>query len=378
MMRNPMIDRWAEVLIHYSIHVESHHKVLIQSDLAALPLVEACYEKCVTIGAHTECLFNHERLTEYFLQHASKEQILIPPQLKRYAVDNFDRFLFIYAPNNLLALTNLPLEKHVFSSQANRSIQKAILDRGAKKEILWCRTHYPTASAAQNAAMGTMEFENFVFKAGFFHHENPIASWKSLRKAQQNAIDYLSNKKELHFKNANGTDVCMNISGMRWVNLCGTSNFPDGEIYTGPNLHASDGGVNGVIKYDFPTIFRGVEVDGIELTFEHGAVVQIKASRNEAFLRHMIEQDEGAKYVGELALGTNYCIPTGVKDILFDEKIGGTFHTALGMGYPETGNTNQSALHWDLVCDLRNKGSIYADGEKIFENGKFLKSEWPS
>ncbi len=222
--------------------------------------------------------------------------------------------------------------------------------------------------------MGTAEFEEFVFRAGFLHHDNPIGSWKALGKAHQRAIDYLSEKESLHFKNGNGTDLRVNISGMKWVNLCGTINFPDGEIYTGPNLDASDG----VVKYDFPTVYRGVEVDGIELTFEKGSVVNAKAARGEKFLLQMIEQDQGAKYVGEIALGTNFCVSTGVKDILFDEKIGGTFHTALGMGYPETGNKNQSALHWDLVCNLRNDGVIYADEEKIFENGKFLLNGWPN
>lgn len=376
-MRDIKLNKWAELLINYSINVERHHSVLIQGDIGALPLIEACYEECVKSGAHVECLLNHDRLSEYFLKNASQEQLLTSPQLKKYAVEKFDRFLFIYAPSNLQALTNISLERHAHSSRANQPIQKTILGRKASGEIYWCRTHYPTASAAQNAQMGTAEFEDFVFRAGFLDHENPIESWKTLGNAHNKAIEYLSEKNELHFKNSNGTDLRVNISGMKWVNLCGTINFPDGEIYTGPNLSASDGGVNGVVKYDFPTIYRGVEVDGIELIFEHGAVVEAKASRNEAFLRHMIEQDPGAKYVGEIALGTNYSVTTGVKDILFDEKIGGTFHTALGMGYPETGNMNQSALHWDLVCDLRKDGIIYADGEKIFENGVFLKKGWP-
>lgn len=377
-MRDSRIDTWAKLLIHYSINVERNHRVLIQGDLGALPLIEACYEECIKSGAYPEYLLTHDRFSEYFLKNGSPEQLLMSPQLKKYAVETFDRFLFIYAPNNLQALSNISLERHTYSSKANQPIQKAILDRKAKGEILWCRTHYPTASAAQNASMGTEEFENFVFGASFLDHENPIESWKALGKKQQKAIEYLSNKKELHFKNSHGTDLRVNISGMKWVNLCGTINFPDGEIYTGPNLNAEDGGVNGIVKYDFPTIYRGVEVDGIELIFKHGAVINAKASRNETFLHRMIEQDAGAKYVGEIALGTNYCINTGVKDILFDEKIGGTFHTALGMGYPETGNINQSALHWDLVCDLRKDGVIYADDEKIFEKGVYLKSGWPS
>lgn len=376
-MRDPKLNKWGELLINYSLNAKKHHSVLIQGDIGALPLIEACYEECVKVGAYPEYLLNHDRLNEYFLKNASEEQLLLSPQLKKYAVEKFDRFLFIYAPSNLQALTNISLERHAHSSKAHQPIQQIILDRKARGEIHWCRTHYPTTSAAQNAQMGTAEFEDFVFRAGFLDHKNPIQSWKALGKAHQRAIEYLSNKKELHFKNSNGTDLQVNISGMKWVNLCGTINFPDGEIYTGPNLNALDGGVNGVVKYDFATVYRGVEVDGIELTFERGAVVKAKASKNESFLRHMIEQDAGAKYVGEIALGTNYYVSTGVKDILFDEKIGGTFHTALGMGYPETGNTNQSSLHWDLVCDLRNDGVIYADGEKIFENGKYLKNDWP-
>jgi aminopeptidase len=376
-MRDLRLKKWAEILVHYSLRVEKGEKVLIQGDIGALPLIEACYEESINCGANTECLLGHDRLGEYFMKHASEDQLSNTPFLKQYAVENFDCFLFIYAPSNLQAMTNISLNRHTLASKANRPITKTILDRKAGGEIRWCRTHYPNAAAAQNASMGTADFEDFVFQAGFLHHENPIESWKALGKSHQRAIDYLSEKKELHFTNGNGTDLRVNIEGMKWVNLCGTINFPDGEIYTGPNLNASDGGVNGVVTYDFPTIYRGVEVDGIELTFEKGAVVDAKASRNEAFLRSMIEQDAGAKYVGEVAIGTNYCVSTGVKDILFDEKIGGTFHTALGMGYPETGNTNQSALHWDLVSDLRKDGAIYADNEKIFENGRFLFSDWP-
>lgn len=377
-MRDPRIQKWAELLVHYSLGAQAGKTVLIQGDIGALPLIEACYEECVSAGLHTECLLNHDRLNEYLLQNGSEEQLLNTPQLKQYAVENFDLFLFIYAPSNLQAASNVSLERQSQVSKAQYPILKTVLSRKSEGDIRWCRTHFPTPSSAQNASMGTAEFEEFVFRAGFLHHDQPIMSWKALEKAHQHAIDYLSEKKELHFKNSNGTDLLVNISGMKWVNLCGTINFPDGEIYTGPNLAAQDGGVNGVVKYDFPTIYRGVEVDGIELIFEKGAVVHAKASRNEAFLRHMIDQDQGAKYVGEIAIGTNYCVKTGVKDILFDEKIGGTFHTALGMGYPETGNTNQSALHWDLVCDLRNNGNIFADGEKIFENGTFLFKEWPN
>lgn len=372
-MRDSRIDKWAEILINYSLQVEAGQRVLIQADLLALPLLEACYEKAVDAGARVECLLNHDRLHEYLLNHAAKEQILSTSMLKQYAVETFERFLFIYAPSNLQALTHVSLERHVYNAKAQEPTQIVVMDRKARGEIRWVRTHFPTPSAAQNAAMGTEEFEEFVFRAGFLDQPDPITKWQELGKIHERMISDLSKRKELRFKNGNGTDLTVNIEGMQWANLCGTINFPDGEIFTGPNLNAPDGGVNGTVRYDFPTIYRGVEVDGIELTFEKGAVVEAKAARNEAFLKQMIQQDSRAKYVGEIAIGTNYAITTGVKDILFDEKIGGTFHTALGKGYPETGNTNQSALHWDLICDLRRDGTIEADGEKILENGKLLK-----
>jgi len=377
-MRDQRITKWAELLIHYSLGAKSGETLLIQGDLGGLPLVEAAFEEAIQAGVHVECLLNHDRLGEFLLHHGSEEQLLKTPQLKQYAVEKFDHLLAIYAPNNLQAASNVPLERQSLTSKAQQPIMKTVMRRKAENSMNWCRTHYPTPSAAQNASMATEEFEEFVLNAGFLNHDDPIRSWRQLGQAHQKAIDYLSTKHELHFKNGRGTDLRVNISGMKWVNLCGTINFPDGEVYTGPNLDASDGGVNGFVKYDFPTVYRGVEVDGIELTFENGAVVKATASRNEEFLRHMIEQDPGAKFVGEVALGTNYSIKAGVKDILFDEKIGGTFPTALGKGYPETGNTDESALHWDLVCDLRDDGEIYVDGVQIFERGQFLLEGWPS
>ena len=376
-MRHLHLDKWAELLVHYSLEVESGNRMLIHADIDGMPLVEACYEAALAVGAYVECLFVHDRLIEHMLIKGTNAQLADTPQLKTYAATHFDRLLFIYAPSNCQALTEVAPERHTAWAHANLPFQRAVMERKAAGEVRWCRTHYPTSAAAQNAAMGSSEFEAFVTRAGFLDHDDPIASWRVQAAAQQRAIDLLATKKELRFTNERGTDLVVNIEGMQWVNLCGTINFPDGEIYTGPNFSAPDGGVNGVVHYDFPSVYRGVEVDGITLTFEKGAVVEAEATRGEGFFKKMIEIDSGARYVGEIAIGTNYSVTHGVKDILFDEKIGGTFHTALGMGYPETGNRNVSALHWDLVCDLRQGGHIYADGDCIATNGQFLQSGWP-
>jgi aminopeptidase len=189
--------------------------------------------------------------------------------------------------------------------------------------------------------------------------------------------DFLTGKRELHFQAANGTDLKVNVEGMTWVNCAGESNFPDGEVFTGPNLQAEDGGVNGVVRYSFPAVHHGRECDGIELTFEKGRVVQAKAEKGEDFLKAMLAQDEGASALGEIAVGTNYSITRYTKNTLFDEKIGGTFHAAVGEGYPETGNHNKSALHWDMVCDLRPGGTIHVDGELMSQDGVFAFDGWP-
>ena len=225
--------------------------------------------------------------------------------------------------------------------------------------------------------MSLRQYENFVFNAGHLDKPDPVAQWRKIEKRQQQVVDYLNGKKKLHFQAANGTDLHVTVEGMKWINCCGHHNFPDGEVFTGPNLQAPDGGVNGVVRYSFPAVHNGREVHDIELTFEKGRVVKAKASKNEDFLIQMLDQDEGARGLGEIAIGTNYQIQEYSKNTLFDEKIGGTFHAAVGAGYPETGNHNESGLHWDMVCDLRQGGTITVDGEVIHQDGKFVFDGWP-
>ncbi len=207
--------------------------------------------------------------------------------------------------------------------------------------------------------------------------DDPVAEWHKLKDQQQKLTDYLTGKNEVRFQAANGTDLLVNVCGMKWFNCYGDSNFPDGEVFTGPNLDAADGGVSGIVRYSFPAVYRGREVDDVELTFKDGKVVDAQASKNRDFLVQMLDQDEGARRVGEIAFGTNYNITRYTKNTLFDEKIGGTFHLAVGAGYPETGNANESGLHWDMVCDLRDGGTVTVDGEVISQDGRFVFDDWP-
>lgn len=210
---------------------------------------------------------------------------------------------------------------------------------------------------------------------GLLHLDDPVAAWRQLHEQQARACSYLRSKCVLRFTapadGHDGTDVSVDVTGRSWVNCAGDQNFPDGEIFTGPVS------VDGVVNFTFPAIYQGKQVDGIRLVFKGGRVTEASATKNEAYLVALLDQDQGSRVAGELGIGTNYQLTDFINNTFFDEKIGGTFHLALGAGYPQTGNANESGVHWDIVTDLRRNGAIYADGEMIQEHGKFLPPGWP-
>lgn len=375
-MRDVRLDRWAETLVHYSLRAKKGEYAALTGDLAALPLLEACYEALLRAGVSVEVFLNKRSWTELLMDIGTTEQIGFSTPGFLRAVETCDLLLRVEGETNTKLLANIDPSKQTLASQARQPILKAILERAARGEMRWVLTHFPTAASAQEASMGTHEYEEFILGLCHMNNEDPASIWKAIEKKQQKLVDYLNTKKELHFLNKDGTDLLVNIDGMKWVNCCGKINFPDGEVYTGPNLNAPEGGVNGRVRYSFPTLYRNVEVDRIELEFENGAVTKASASKGEAFLKEMIAQDEGARFVGEIAIGTNPHMNRITKNILFDEKFWGTFHLALGKGYPQTGNTNHSALHWDMIFDMRQGGSIRADGELVSENGEFVPELW--
>jgi aminopeptidase len=222
--------------------------------------------------------------------------------------------------------------------------------------------------------MSLEEYEAFVFSAGLLDHPDPVASWKAVSQRQQRLADFLNGKRDYHVVAANGTDVRMSVAGQKWINCDGHENFPDGEVFSGPVIDS----VNGQINFSFPAVHHGRECDGVKLTFKNGKVVDASASKGQDFLFSMLDMDAGSRSLGECAIGTNFGITRYTRNTLFDEKIGGTVHFALGAGYPETGNSNESGLHWDMVVDLRNGGYVEIDGQKVNVDGKFTKSDWPA
>jgi aminopeptidase len=267
-------------------------------------------------------------------------------------------------------------QKAALLQQARRPWFKEFMSRSAKKELRWVGTAFPTNASAQDADMSLAQYEKFVFEACYLHLPDPVAKWKSIFETQERVREFLQRKKVVRFRvpaadGHDGTDLTVNVDGSTWINCYGESNFPDGEVFAGPK------GVDGHVNYTYPAVYNGREVEGVRLVFKGGRVVDASAKKNEEFLIKMLDQDAGARVLGEIAIGTNYAIKDHSKNILFDEKIGGTFHAAVGAGYPESGSNNESGLHWDMICDLRKGGTIEADGEVFHKDGLFLKEGWP-
>jgi aminopeptidase len=264
-------------------------------------------------------------------------------------------------------MTNIDPKKQAISSAAQQEIHQLFLDRAARKELRWCLTLYPTNASAQDAEMSLDDYEKFIFKAAHVEKKDPIAYWKQVYRDQEKIRRLLEKKKQLRVV-AKDTDLTLSVAGRKWINCHGKENFPDGEVFTGPVENSAEG----EIRYSFPAVHGGREVEEIHLWFKKGKVVKAKAEKGAAFLHAMLDMDKGARFIGEFSFGTNYGITRYTKNTLFDEKIGGTIHIAIGSGYPETGSKNKSSLHWDMMCDLRKHGEVYADGDLIYRNGRFL------
>ena len=372
-MRDWRLERLASVLVNYSVGVRKDQLVRISGPPAALPLISEVYRQVLTAGGHPWLKLAPEELDEFFLKMASEAQLDYLNPLSRFEIERIDCSISIWAEENTRSLTRCDPEKMRRSQAARKPLMDIFMRRAAEKKLHWVGTQYPTQACAQEAEMSLAEYEDFVFRAGLIHLDDPVVEWKRLSERQQRLVDFLAGKRDYHVVAANGTDVRMSVEGKTWINCDGHENFPDGEVFTGPVINS----VNGQINFSFPAVHHGREVMDVKLTFRDGKVVDASASKGEAFLFKMLDMDDGSRFLGECAIGTNFGITSYTKNTLFDEKIGGTVHFALGAGYPETGNDNQSGLHWDMVVDLRQGGMIEVDGQKVLVDGKFVREGWP-
>jgi aminopeptidase len=362
-------QKFARLMVDYSTHVQPGDRVAITTSTAAIPFVIELYRIVVSRGAYPHVLMDIPNQDEILLANASDELLDFTPVFHKIAFEEFDVLLKVRAETNTRLLTHADPQRQKRRFNTISKLYAAQFQRGASGALRWMSTIYPTQAYAMEAETGFEEFKDFFFRA--CHTDDatpdPVAHWQQVKKDQQASIDLLQghDQVELHGPNV---DLRLSIKDRTFINACGQVNLPDGDVYTGP----VEDSVNGWVRFTFPAVSEGTLVEGIELHFQDGKVVKASAEKNQAHLMEMLDFDAGSRYVGEFAIGTNYQIDRFSRNILLDEKIGGSFHLALGRGYPETGNHNESSIHWDLICDLRNDSEILVDHELVYKNGKFV------
>jgi len=380
-MRDPRLDGLAEIVVRYSTAVRPGDLVTIVGDANAMPGVEAFHRAVYAAGGHPSFHVRSQSLHECLLRHGSDEQLRHVCPFESHRLAECDVLIVLISPENTRYLGGIDPARVATVQAARRGLLTTSLQRKAAGKVRYCAVEIPTHAAAQAASMSLDQYADLVYRAGLLHLPDPLGAWRAIREQQARACEHLRSASTLHIQippghNVAGTDLTVDISGGTWINCAGDENVPDGEIYTGPRS------ADGTVCFNAPCEYKGQVVEGVRLEFRAGRVVNASATRNEAFLLRMIDQDHGARNIGEIALGTNYGLTELIANTFFDEKVGGTFHLALGAGYPESGNANQSGLHWDMVCDLRPGphgpgGTVHADGTLIQQNGRFVLPGWP-
>ncbi len=346
--------------------------MLLEGTTAAEPLLRELYMQILEKGAHPHLLIALPGTMpiiqeDLYIAHAKDSQLDFVPTFYKLAYDQFESRIRISSATNTRGLTNVDPLRVQRRSKALNIITETQFRRGGAGQFKWVTTLYPTEAYAQDANMSLKEYEDFVFGAVHTNEDNPITFWENIESKQQAAVDFMKSKNQVVLRGPN-VDLSLSVKGRTFMNSFGTYNMPDGEVYTGPVEES----VNGWVKFTYPAIYQGVAVEGAELTFSNGRVEQVKAEKNLDYLIKMLESDAGSRYLGEFAIGTNFDINRFTGNILFDEKIGGSFHMALGAGYPETGSKNKSAIHWDMICDMRKDSEILVDSQLFYKDGQFV------
>lgn len=369
-MADPRVEKLAQVLVHYSLELRAGQLMRLNAPVAAADLIRAVYREAIRTGAHVLPRITLDGLDEIFLKVANDEQLGYLSPLMVQEVEQIDATLTIWADSNTKALSGVEPTRLAISQKTRQPLLRTFMQRAAAGQLQWCGTLFPTQAHAQDAEMSLTDYEDFVYGAGHLNDDDPVAAWRSVHRYQAGLVERLRTKSELRLV-APDTDLTLSVAGRTWINADGKKNFPDGEVFTGPIEES----VNGHISFTYPAVHLGREVEGIRLEFSAGRVVNATARKGGEVLNSLLETDAGARYLGEFAFGTNTDIQRFSRNTLFDEKIGGTVHLAVGAGYPDTGSRNQSGLHWDMVCDLRQGGEVYADGELIYRDGAFIGAE---
>jgi aminopeptidase len=357
----PDPDAFAALLCDYCLDVGEREQVLVRSTTLASPLLLALQGEILRRGAWPLLRVEVPGEASSFYANAREEQLDDFAPLALTEAKKADKVLSIQATADPRELASTDPQRIARAARARRPIREATLSKR------WCTTLWPTPALATQAGMSEDGYAAFVQRALFLDQPDPARSWGELRAFQAELIERLAHADQLRLE-ADGTDLTLSVKGRTWVNSDGRRNMPSGEVFTGP-LEAS---ANGTVRFTVRSAPSGVDVEGVELTFRDGEVVEARAATGDDYLQAALKTDDGATRLGEIGIGTNFGIDRPTGTVLFDEKIGGTVHLALGRSYPETGGKNVSALHWDLICDLRQGGTLTADGELVQANGRFV------
>jgi aminopeptidase len=366
-MRDPRVDALARILVRYSTRVGEGETCVIDGSSAAEPLVAAVYEEVLRAGGHPVLSLSYEGQSAAYFRHASDAQLDWVSPLSRWAAEESDCRIAIGADTNTRQLSGVAPERQTRRQAATKDLMLKTMQRSAEGAHRWVYTIYPTNAYASDAEMSLADFEDFYFAACLADDADPLTAWERQSEECRRLADWIQGREEVRV-DAEGTDLRLGIAERTFIPCFGEHNMPDGEFFTAP----IEDSVEGEVTFHLPAMISGREVNGVRLRFESGKVVDASAERGEAFLIEMLDTDDGSRRLGELGIGTNYGIDRGTRDVLLDEKIGGTVHLAVGASYPESGGENESAVHYDMVCDLRRGGRLTVDGELMQEDGRFV------
>jgi len=361
-----MLTKYARLLVHYCVEIKEGDRLYISSTTLAEPLVREIWREALRAGAIVEVDLAFREKNNIFHKEAGEKQLRDVSPLYEMAMREFDAYLNIMAPFNLREDQAVDPEKSRIRKEAIKPVSKMYFERTATRELKRNLCQYPTLANAQEAGMSFEDYEKFVYNACRLYEDDPAAAWLEVRRSQQHIVDLLNSRTNVRYK-GEGIDISFKTTGRKWINSDGQTNMPSGEVYTSP----VEDSVNGTIHYTYPVVFAGHAVEGITLWVKDGYIKKWEARQGKSLLDNVF-QLPGARRFGEAAIGTNYKIDRFTKNILFDEKIGGTVHMAIGQSYLQAGGKNQSSIHWDMIADMKNGGEIYADDEKIYDSGKFI------
>ncbi len=369
-MNDPRVDRLADLIVGYSLELGEGEVVRIDGLDVAAPFALALYRAALAAGAYPYTSVTLDGLTELLVERGSDEQLDFISPVEWREAETLDALVTIWADRNTRSMSRADPERHRRQIQTERKLANRRWERIAAGDMRWCGTHFPTQAHAQEAEMSLEEYEAFFFSACYADRDDPAAWWRADGDLLMARAAELSTFRELRVVGPD-TDLRLTVDDRQWLAAAGRhpANMPDGEVFTSPVESATEG----EIRFSFPAIFRGREVEDVRLRFEGGRVVAAEAAEGEEYLAALLDMDDGARVAGEFAFGLNYEIDRFTRNILLDEKIGGTVHLALGAGFKQVGGQNASALHWDMICDLRQEGEVYADGDLVWKAGRFVR-----